>query len=483
MKILLASSEAVPFCKTGGLADVVGALTRLFSGRGHQLCLFLPRYRSVDPGARQLKPVPGSYLIPVGDELERAALSATELDGATVYFVESPKYFGRDGLYGEGGADYEDNDERFAFFCRAVLEGAKFVDFRPDVVHCHDWQTALVPAYLKLLYHIDAFYARTRTLLTLHNLAYQGVFTKDALFLAGFGWTHFTPDRLEYYGAMNFLKAGLVYADRLNTVSPTYSGEIQASADFGRGLEGVLRQRAADLAGILNGIDVDYWNPEKDPHLPVPYKASSAAEGKAAAKAAVRKECGLAANGKGPLLAIVSRLDPQKGLDLVLEVAPRIVESGSQLAILGDGNPDLREDLRRFASRYPQAVHLHAGFNEPLAHRLYAGADLFLMPSRFEPCGLGQMIAMRYGTLPVATRTGGLADTVREEASAQGPANGFVAAKPAAGELRAALDRALAAYSDPRGWSERIRTAMAADHSWARSAAAYEGLYQELSKR
>ncbi|MBI4347173.1 MAG: glycogen synthase GlgA [Elusimicrobia bacterium] len=481
MKILLASSEAVPFCKTGGLADVVGALTQLLSRHGHQVCLFLPKYKSIDLGAFSIKPLPGGYVIPIGDDLEKASLSWAEWKGATVYFVDSPKYFSRNGLYGEEGKDYEDNDERFLFFSRAVLEGAKFVDFRPDVVHCHDWQTALIPAYLKLLYHIDAFYARTGTLLTLHNLAYQGVFPKDVPFIAGFGWTHFTPDRLEYYGGMNFLKAGLVYADRLNTVSPTYAQEIQADGAFGRGLEGVLRQRSADLRGILNGIDLELWDPEKDKLLPKAFGSKTFAEGKAANKAAVRKECGLAESGRGPLFGVISRLDPQKGLDLVVELVPRLVESGAQLVVLGDGSPELREDFRRLASRFPLAVHLHSGFDEPFAHRLYAAVDLFLMPSRFEPCGLGQMIAMRYGALPVATRTGGLADTVREEATPAGlPPNGFVAPAASSAAVWSAIERALSLWARPPEWADRVRAAMGSDYSWDRSAATYEALCREI---
>ncbi len=480
MKILMASSEAVPFCKTGGLADVVGALTQIFSRRGHQVCLFLPRYKTIHSGEFDIKPVAGSYAIPIGDDIERASLAWTQWGDASVYFVESPKYFSRDGLYGAEGKDYEDNDERFLFFSRAVLEGAKFVDFRPDVVHCHDWQTALLPAYLKLLYHIDAFYAKTGTLLTLHNLAYQGVFAKDSLYLAGFGWTHFTPDRLEYYGGFNFLKAGLVYADRLNTVSPTYAREIQESAVFGRGLDGVLRQRSADLRGILNGIDLDAWNPETDKALPKTYGAKDAEAGKAACKAAMRKECKLADSGRSPLLGVVSRLDPQKGLDLVVESIPRLVESGAQLVVLGDGLPELRDDFRRLATRFPLAVYLHSSFDEAFAHRVYGAADLFLMPSRFEPCGLGQMIALRYGAVPVTTKTGGLADTVREAAD-HGPANGFVAEHPTAGDLWGALERALAAYHRPGEWGARVKAAMAADYSWDRSAESYEALCREIT--
>ncbi|MCX5789158.1 MAG: glycogen synthase GlgA [Elusimicrobia bacterium] len=479
MKILMAASEAIPFCKTGGLADVVGALAQVFGRRGHQVAVMLPKYREVEAAGLPLEAVPGRFLVPVGDNLERASLFKTRCGKAEAYFVDNPKYFDRNGLYGDSAADYADNDERFLFFSRAALEAAKFIDFRPDVIHCHDWETALIPAYLKLLYHTDAFYARTGTLLTLHNLAYQGLFGKDALFLAGFGWTHFTPERLEYYGGFNFLKAGLVYADRLNTVSPSYAKEIQTSAEFGRGLEGVLRQRSGDLAGILNGIDCEVWDPETDQCLPVRYGRANAAEGKAACKKAMRHECGLA-GARGPLIAVISRLDPQKGLDLVQEVLPRIVEAGAQLVVLGaNGNGhEFREDFRKAAARFPSAVHLHAGFDEPATRRLYAAADLFLMPSRFEPCGLSQMIAMRYGAVPVVTHTGGLADTVFEADG--GRENGFVALQATAEDVWAALQRAIAAYSRGKEWSRRVGVAMSADHSWERSAEAYESLYQAV---
>src|SRR5208282_4966839 len=267
MNILMAASEAVPFCKTGGLADVVGALARILRRMGHRVVLFLPNYKSIEGGPYSLKPIPGRYWIPIGDDLIAASLLHTTWEGVEVYFVANQKYFSRDDLYQDEGKDYPDNDERFIFFSRAVLEGAKLIGFKPDVIHCHDWQVALLPAYLRTLYRTDAYYVGTASLLTIHNIAYQGVFNKDTLFLTGFGWTDFVPERLEYYGGLNFLKAGLVFADLLNTVSPTYAREIQDSPEFGRGLEGVLRKRSADLHGILNGIDVDVWNPEKDTAL------------------------------------------------------------------------------------------------------------------------------------------------------------------------------------------------------------------------
>lgn len=476
MDILFAAGEAVPFCKTGGLADVVGALGQALGRMGHRVCLFLPAYRAVEETGRPLKRVSGRYWVPVGEQTVPATLLAMDWGAATAYFVEHPGYFHRDGLYQESGKDYEDNDERFVFFARAALEGAKYVGFKPEVVHAHDWQAGLLPAYLKTLYRTDGFYARAASVITIHNIAYQGMFSKDALFLAGFGWADFTPERLEYYGGFNFLKAGLVFADVLTTVSPTYASEIRSSPDFGRGLEGVLRHRSSDLVGILNGIDTRAWDPATDPRLARNFGPSDARAGKAANKAALRKECGLA-SGEGPLLGIVSRLDLQKGLDVVLALVPRLLERGVQLAVLGTGDSQLQQGFARAAVRHRKAVHFRADFDEPFAHRVYAASDLFLMPSRFEPCGLGQLIAMRYGALPVVTRTGGLADTVRE-APAEGPANGFAASRCSPEEYGAALDRALDAWADSKAWEAMMANAMGRDSSWERSAGLYVDVYR-----
>lgn len=482
MKILVAASEAVPFCKTGGLADVVGSLARVLASRpGHRVALFLPLYRAVRAAPFRLEPVPGHFWVPIGEALEKARLWRAPWGGVEVFFVDHPKYFDRDELYGTAAGDFPDNDERFIFFCRGVLEGLKFVDIKPDVLHCQDWQSALIPAYLETRYHIDAYYARTASVLTVHNLAYQGQFTKDALFLAGFGWADFTPDKLEFYGGVNFLKAGLVYADALTTVSPTYSKEIQ-SAEFGRGLEGVLKHRSADLSGILNGLDLDYWNPSTDPHIAERYSEEKAAKGKAACKLALQKSAGLELAASTPLVGVVSRLDDQKGLDVAVQALDALLSGDLQLAAVGSGVPELQDAFQRLAERHPGKVLFRTGYDEPLAHQVYAASDLFLMPSRFEPCGLSQLIAMRYGSAPVVTRTGGLADTVLD-ASGSDEGFGFVAPKAEPALVAEALDRALRAFREPASWAGLVRRCMERDFSWERSAGEYLKLFDRVVKK
>jgi len=481
MRILVAASEAVPFCKSGGLADVVGTLARIFSQRGHEVVLFLPKYQAIDRTPLPACRLAGSFLVLIGDHAEPAHLFETRLDGVRVLLVDCPKYYDRPGLYGTPDGDYPDNDERFIFFSRAVVEGAKFIDFQPDILHCHDWQAALLPAYLKTLHRADGFYARAGTLLTVHNFAYQGSFSRDSLFLAGFGWADFTPDRLEYYGGFNLLKAGLVFADLINTVSPTYARQTQDSSEYGRGLEGVLRHRAADYVGILNGIDTDYWNPQTDTFLHRRYGPRGLAAGKRANKEFLRKSLGLDGDPDVPLAGVVSRLDPQKGLDLVLAILPPLLAARKvQLVLLGNGQRELAEAFARLAQEHPGAVHVGPGFDEGLAHRIYAGADLLLVPSRFEPCGLTQMIAMRYGTIPVVTRTGGLADSVIDAGSDPEKGNGFVADSPTPDAVRGALQGALAAFRNRARWQRFLANAVAADFSWMRPVEAYLEIFQRI---
>lgn len=483
MRILMAASEAVPFCKTGGLADVVGALSQVLARSGHEVSLFLPKYRSVSGGAHSLKSLGTYYWIPMGERLEKAGLAHAKWGNVQVYFVESPKYFDREELYRTAAGDYPDNAERFVFFSRAVLEGAKLIGFKPDVIHAHDWQTALIPAYLKTLYHIDAFFVKTATLLTVHNIAYQGLFPKHILFLAGFGWADFTPDKLEFFGSINFLKAGLVFADLLSTVSPTYSQEIQSSSDFGRGLEGVLRARSKDLAGVLNGIDTEVWNPESDILLPFRYEKESVQEGKKKCKRHLQQMADVEVREDIPLVGIVSRLDPQKGLDLVLQVFEELQGGPVELVVLGTGDPALCQGFTRLSQKVPARIYFRGTFDEGFAHLIYAASDLFLMPSRFEPCGLGQMIAMRYGSIPVVTQTGGLKDTVVDFSHGPGKANGFVSSVADVEGLKSTLRAALSVYQQTAIWRQIVSNAVETDFSWDRSASAYVNLYQKAVQK
>ncbi|MFA6030668.1 MAG: glycogen synthase [Elusimicrobiota bacterium] len=480
MRIVFAASEAVPFCKTGGLADVAGALPRVLARKGHRVALFLPYYRAVAKAG--FRPEPAAELRFLFDgAAARARLLRLVQGELEVFFVQQPALYDREGLYGADGRDYLDNGTRFAFFSRAVLEGAKAVGLEPDVFHCHDWQTGLVPPCLRLLHGGDPALARAASVFTIHNAAYQGVFPKELLASAGLPQAEFTPEGLEYYGQANYLKSGAVYSELLSTVSPTYAGEIRSSAEFGRGLEGVYLGRGADLRGILNGLDLELWNPLSDGALPRRFGPGGWREGKREAKALLRRKCGFVP-AEGPLIGAVTRLDRQKGLDLVLEAVPGAVAKGAQFAMVALGDPELDKGFRALAAAHPRRVHFHPAFDDPFARLLYAASDLFLMPSRFEPCGLGQMIAMRYGSVPVAVRTGGLADTVRERAEGGRPANGFLAARPDADELSAALDRALAAFRVPE-WAARVDACLAEDFSWERSAERYAALYEEARAR
>lgn len=478
MKILIAASEAVPFCKTGGLADVVGTLSQKLGAMGHDVCLFLPKYQAVEAAVLQggaARPVS----IPLGSSRISASLRYMQWKSVSVCFIDYPPFFDREGLYGRDGQDHPDNDQRFILFSRGVLQGAKEIGFKPDVVHAHDWQAALIPAFLKKHYAGDPFFAQTSSVLTLHNMAYQGNFPKHSLGLAGFGPEDFTSDQLEYFGKFSFLKAGIVFSDFLTTVSPTYAREIRQSPQRGFGMEGLLRKRQDALFGILNAIDMDIWNPEHDTNLARGYSAGDFARGKAACKKALQAECRLPQKKGMPIIGIVSRLDYQKGLDIAISaLEPRI--NRCQLVVLGTGDASLQEAFAALARKRPESVYFQPGFDESFAHRVYAGCDIFLMPSRFEPCGLGQMIAMRYGGVPVATKTGGLADTVVETADEGIKPNGFLAAAGTADDIGLALERAFKVYGskEKSSWDRLVRGAMECRFSWEKSVGAYLNIYK-----
>ena len=477
MKILMLASEAVPLAKTGGLADVVGALPVELARLGHEVKLILPRYAGLDPAhLRKASTVPVPWR---GGHLDVALETGTIGEGAVpLICIRHDPFFARAGLYGEDGRDYPDNLERFVLFCRAVMEACKQPGKPPDVLHAHDWQAALAVVYLKTLYRTDPAWAKTRALFTIHNIGYQGVFPISAYDITGLPWAEYTPERLEFWGQVNLLKGGLVYADLLNTVSPTYAREIQ-TGEFGYGLEGVLQVRRDRLFGVTNGIDYKAWNPATDPHLPAHYSVEDMS-GKKACKRALQVEMKLPIRDV-PLVGLVSRLALQKGIDLIVDILPKLLEMDVQMVALGSGDPSYQALLTGLSERYRDKLAVRFAFDEGLAHRIEAGADLFLMPSRYEPCGLNQLYSLRYGTVPVVRKTGGLADTVvpyLPDVQSAARATGFSFEKPEPEVLLSTLFLALRVYRDKEEWTALMKRGMKQDFSWRRSAKQYVELYE-----
>ncbi len=472
--VLMIGSEAVPFSKTGGLADVLGALPIAIARLGWQVTIAVPRYRGTSDGTlvERLRIVVGGTAADVG--FFEAPLAA----GARALLVECPELYHRDGLYGVGGADFPDNARRFAVLVRAALEFAARQGSAPAIVHAHDWQAGLAPVYLKTRYAAHPVLGGTPSVQTIHNLAYQGLFDADWLPRLDLPRDALAIDQLEFWGRISLLKGGIVNADMITTVSPTYAAEIQ-TPEIGGGLDGVVRGRAADLVGILNGIDVERWDPENDPHLPAPFGPDHL-EGKAASKRAVLARYRLPttdATLARPLVGLISRMVDQKGFDLLASLADDIPRLDATFLILGTGEARYQDLWRRLARQHPERIGAHIGFDESLAHLIEAGADLFLMPSRFEPCGLNQMYSLRYGTIPVVRASGGLADTVREEPPPSARSTGFVFHDYTAAALLETLQRALAAFADRRRWRALQLVAMAQDHSWDHSALEYVRIY------
>jgi starch synthase len=487
VNILLATSEAVPFAKTGGLADVCGALPGELARLGHQVAVILPAYRQTRYCGQRIEPLGIDFIIPIGSKMVAGHLLRSTMPGGKVpvYLVEQDQYYDRDELYSVDGKDYIDNCERFVFFSRAVLEAIRLLELQVDVLHVNDWQTSLIPAYLKIEYHSVPRYERIASLLTVHNISYQGHFWHWDMLLTGLDWKYFNWHQMEFHGNLNLLKTGMVFADSINTVSPRYAQEIQSSP-LGCGLEGVLQYRRDVLSGILNGIDPQEWDPERDPHLAANYNAATVGQGKPICKAALQKELGLPREGAVPLVGMVGRLIDQKGFDLMADVMQRWVQTSDvQWAILGTGQPKYHKLLETLAERFPQRVALRLEFSNPLAHRIEAGADLFLMPSRFEPCGLNQLYSLRYGTVPLVRATGGLADTIVgfDPQSPNPAANGFVFQEYSGLALSECLRQATDAYRRPEVWQKLSAAGMAQDWSWARSAREYVELYRKTVER
>ena len=501
-RILLAASEVVGFAKTGGLADVCGSLPRALARRGHQVAVVMPLYRGARTGRIPVTPTEHRFKVGVGPRhfegrLWRSTLPKSDVP---VYLVEQPEFFDRDdrmlglGLYqfsSTGGQkkDYPDNARRFIFFCRAVLEAMPLLGFWPEVLHLNDWQTGLAPAYLEEVYKnhedpaIRAGYQQVRTLFTIHNIAYQGRFWNGEMNNTGLPWRLFNYLQLEFYDALNFLKGGIVFSHLINTVSPTYAREIQTPY-FGEGLNSILSERRDRLFGIVNGVDYGDWDPATDKRLPANYGPEAISPGKPACKAALQDQFGLRKEERTPLLGVVARLVEQKGIGLIEQAAPGFLDQGCQIVVLGDGDQVHHQALQELAKHYPGRLGLYLGFDEKLAHRIEAGADIFLMPSQYEPSGLNQLYSMKYGTPPVVRSTGGLADTVTDctpETLAAGTATGFRFDPPWSGAFYDAVQRALHLYRhQPADWLKLMRIGMAQDWSWDRAAAGYEPLYGRL---
>lgn len=485
LRILMAASEAGPYVRTGGLGDVMGALPAALGARGHEVKVVLPRYSTIDSAHHRFSDYLDELTVPDGAEMtvasvERAGDSAP---GVESLFVGNCDYFSRVGLYVDprNGDDYEDNDRRFAFFARAVLELARQTGWQPDIIHVHDWQAALVPAYLKAHYAGDGVLGNSRTVLTIHNLGYQGLF--DGERFEGLNlpeeMSYAATGAFEFYDRVNFLKGGIVLADKITTVSPRYAREIQSGDEFGCGLQGVLADRAADLSGIINGVDYSIWSPQADRLIPRRYGLSNLS-GKRTSRVELLNRAGLPIRDKVPLIGMVTRLTDQKGIDLVVKGADALFDLGIQLVILGAGDDKYHRLLRMLEQKYPDQLRVFIEFNDHLAHEIQAASDLFLMPSRYEPCGLNQMYALKYGTVPVVRAVGGLADTVSDYNPRTGEGTGFVFEDYTPEAMIAAVRRAVGLFPRRQAWVKLMKAGMRADFSWAASAAGYEQLYQNM---
>ena len=489
MNILFASSEVVPFARTGGLADVSASLPAALERLGHNVAVVIPAYKSVFNCGIVLKDTGIRFSVPIGDKTKSVVIWKARIPESDVpiYFIQQNEYYNRDGLYSENGSDYSDNCERFVFFSRAVMEMISIMELKVDILHSNDWQTGIIPAMQSILYRNRTGYENIATIHTIHNLAYQGIFWHWDLPLTGIGWEHFTFDKLEFYGKLNLMKAGIVFADGITAVSPRYASEIKSPA-FGYGLETVLQSRSPMLRGILNGACKQRWNPETDPYIAAPYSMENFFEKKPDCKRDLQKTLGLAQSENAPLFGVVSRLAHQKGVDLIAEVIPLWVEKhGVQFCLLGKGDRNLESQLSTLAGRYPENVAVRFEFSDELSHKIEAGADMFLMPSRYEPCGLNQMYSQIYGTVPLVRDTGGLSDTVvdlNDDTLEHNTATGFAFSSDDIYGLNTTIWRALDTYLHRKDvWRHLIENGMRQDWSWAKSAVQYVRFYEKLIRK
>lgn len=473
-KVLFVASEAAPFIKTGGLGDVMGALPKTLVQKGIDARVIIPKYQKIKHEFVKDFKFLKWITVPVGWRESYCGIFEYEYEGVKFYFIDNEYYFNREGLYG-----YYDDAERFAFFDRAVLIILKEIDFKPDIIHCNDWQTGMTPVLYKLEYSKDPFYYDIKTVFSIHNLLFQGTFDPEILpELFGYDMEPFLNKSLELFGGVSFMKGGLNYSDKITTVSNSYAAEIK-SPKYGENLDGLLRCRSNDLWGILNGIDYKENNPETDPYIFENYTLDNI-ERKSVNKEKLQEQLGLPQRKDVPMMAVISRLTPQKGMDLITNIADRLLQHNIQLVVLGTGDRGYEDHFRNLQYRYRDKVVSYIDFDEKLAHKIYAAADMFIMPSLFEPCGLGQLIALRYGTIPIVRETGGLKDTVHPYNKFSGEGNGFSFANYNAWELLITIESAIACYHNKSIWNGLIRYAMSSDNSWEKAADGYIELYNSL---
>jgi len=464
MKVLFCSSEVVPFAKTGGLADVAGALPLALENKGVEVAIAMPKYKTISDDKFNIKKtdIDSVYQAKIGKNI-------------AVYFIDNKKYFDRRGLYGDENGDFPDNLERFSFYCKTSLDLLKKINFKADIIHCNDWHAALIPVFLKILYKKEQFYKKIKTILTIHNIGYQGLFLKEEFGKLGISREFFSIDGLEFFGKINCLKGGMIFSDFITTVSPTYSKEIQTE-EFGCGLEGVLSKRRGSVFGIINGLDYSLWDPSRDNLIFKKYSLKSLKD-KYINKTQLQKKCKLPQDESIPLFGFVGRLAEQKGIDILSEVIEKIARLDMQTVILGTGDIRYHKILTDLTIKFPKIISVVLEFDNALAHQIYAGSDFFLLPSRYEPCGLGQMISMKYASIPVARRTGGLVDTIVDFDPLDNSGSGFIFDSYSAESLLKAIKTATYFYRDKKIWKGLLNRALKSDFPWDESAKQYTELY------
>jgi starch synthase len=477
LKILFVSSEVTPFAKTGGLADVSGSLPPALASLGHQVVVVTPLYRSTEEGKQELKQLKDMISVPFkGRSIKTKVFFAALASEIPIYFIQRDEFFDRSGLYGTPDGDYFDNAERFIFFSRSVLELIEAIGYRPDIVHCHDWQASLIPVYLKTVYRDDPYFKKSRSVFTVHNLAYQGVFPKETMGLSDLPPALFSVTGFEYYGEMNFMKGGILFSDIITTVSERYAKEIQ-TPEFGYGLDGVLRDRSTDIFGILNGVDYASWNPETDPLIKARYDLKDLS-GKQQCREELIDLFSLQGVDKSPVIGMISRFADQKGFDVLAEAIQELMRHNLCLVILGTGDAKYEKQFAALGKKYTGRLGVKVAFDNVLAHKIEAGSDMFLMPSKYEPCGLNQMYSLKYGTIPIVRATGGLDDTITEFNPETGMGNGFKFETYSSEALIKAVKRARYLYGNKRLWAGLVENAMKGDFSWQKSARKYEAVYR-----